>query len=397
VKFLPTVAIMSLVVVALSAYTLAEPKAQTSGEVATEKPTLMRSSTSRSNSDDREAFQVLPGFKVERLFTVPREKMGSWVSLAVDDKGRLLASDQGDKGIFRITPAPLDGSEPTEVERLDLPAHSAHGMLHAFDSLYLMVNTRPGRADEKALISGLYRARDTNGDDQYDEMVRLKALPGAGEHGPHAVRLSPDGKSLVVVCGNHTDPPFDRKAAADDANFKGSVPLNWEEDLLLPRQWDAGGHAVGRYAPGGWVAVVDPEGKSWKLCSVGYRNAYDIDFNAEGDLFAYDSDMEWDMGLPWYRPTRVMHATSGSEFGWRSGTGKWPDYYPDSLPAMLDTGPGSPVGIAFGYGAKMPAKYQQALLICDWTFGTIYAVHLTPDGSTYKATKEEFLSRRRCR
>ena len=97
--------------------------------------------------------------------------------------------------------------------------------------------------------------------------------------------------------------------------------------------------------------------------------------------------------MPWYRPTRVNHATSGSELGWRSGTAKWPAAYPDSLPALVDIGPGSPVGAAFGYGAKIPAKYQKAFYICDWTFGTMYAIHLTPSGSTYTAEKEEFVAR----
>jgi putative heme-binding domain-containing protein len=103
--------------------------------------------------------------------------------------------------------------------------------------------------------------------------------------------------------------------------------------------------------------------------------------------------MEWDLGMPWYRPTRVVHATSGSEFGWRSGTGKWPTYYPDSVPPLVNIGPGSPVGVTFGYGTKFPAKYQKALYILDWTFGTIYAIHMEPDGASYKASKEEFLSR----
>src|SRR5690606_20080829 len=124
--------------------------------------------------------------------------------------------------------------------------------------------------------------------------------------------------------------------------------------------------------------------------SIGYRNQYDIAFNADGELFSYDADMEWDFGAPWYRPTRAVHSTSGSEFGWRSGTGKWPAYYEDSLPAVVDLGPGSPVGVAFGYGAKFPAKYQKALYLLDWTYSMIYAIHLTPDGSSYKATTEEF-------
>ncbi len=250
-------------------------------------------------------------------------------------------------------------------------------MLYAFGSLYFSVNGGPG--------SGLYRARDTNGDDQYDELVKLKSIAGGGEHGPHALRLSPDGKSIYIVAGNHTDPPADFDASR--------LPKNWSEDLLLPRQWDARGHARGKLAPGGWIAKTDPDGKTWEIVSSGYRNSYDMDFNADGELFVYDADMEWDMGMPWYRPTRVVHATSGSEFGWRSGTGKWPTYYADSLPPLVNIGPGSPVGATFGYGAKFPAKYQKALYILDWTFGTMYAIHIEPEGSSYKATKEEFVAR----
>ena len=125
--------------------------------------------------------------------------------------------------------------------------------------------------------------------------------------------------------------------------------------------------------------------------SSGYRNSYDIAFNSEGELFAYDSDMEWDMGMPWYRPTRAVHATSGSDFGWRSGTGKWPTYYVDSLPPMVNIGPGSPVGVTFGYGAKFPAKYQKALFLCDWTFGTIYALHLEPHGVDLQGREDRVL------
>ena len=138
-------------------------------------------------------------------------------------------------------------------------------------------------------------------------------------------------------------------------------------------------------APGGWIAKTDPEGKTWEIVSSGYRNSYDMDFNADGELFAYDADMEWDMGMPWYRPTRVVHAVSGSEFGWRSGTGKWPTYFADSVPPLVNIGPGSPVGVTFGYGTKFPAKYQKALYILDWTFGTIYAIHTEPDGASYTA------------
>ena len=339
----------------------------------------------------RDVFEVQPGFQVEKLFTVPKETLGSWVSITFDNKGRLLASDQGDEGLCRIT-LPAVGSEAgeTKVERLDFSScevqpSGAQGLLYAFDSLYISINGGPG--------SGLYRARDTNGDDQFDECILLKKLNGGGEHGPHSLRLSPDGNRIFIIAGNHTDPPFKAGEDLENDDYSSRIPTNWGEDLLLPRMWDANGHARGRMAPGGWIASTDPDGKTWDIWSVGYRNPYDMAFNADGELFAYDADMEWDFGAPWYRPTRVVHATSGSEFGWRSGTGKWPEYYHDSLPPLVNIGPGSPVGVDFGYGLNFPAKYQKALYICDWTFGTMYAVHTTPSGSSYTAEKEDFVSR----
>lgn len=355
----------------------------------------------RKDSDANEPFHVLPGYQVELLFTVPKEQMGSWVNLTVDPQGRLIASDQQDKGLYRITPSPIGSNEPTKVEKLKVDMTAVQGFLFAHGALYVSVNGGPG--------SGLYRLKDTDGDDQFDEVKKLREFRGGGEHGPHALRLGPDGQSIYVIAGNHVLPPFEveRKtpiqtmAGIREQQMRVALPPeassrivpNWDEDLVTPRQWDAGGHAVNVMAPGGWIAKTDADGKNWEVVSVGYRNPFDMAFNADGELLVYDADMEWDYGLPWYRPTRINHAVSGSEFGWRSGSGKWPKYYLDSLAEVVDIGPGSPVGVDFGYGLKFPAKYQKALFICDWTFGTMYAIHTEPSGATYVGTKEEFLSR----
>lgn len=320
-----------------------------------------------------ESLKVKDGFKVELLYTVP-DSQGSWVNLCVDPKGRLITSDQYGK-LYRITP-PAVGviGSAAKVEPLPVDLGMAQGLLWAFDSLYVVVNGKG---------SGLYRVKDTNNDDVLDEVKLLRAIDGAGEHGAHAVILAPDRKSLYVCSGNHTKLPNPERSR---------LPRNWDEDQLLPRMWDAGGHAVGILAPGGWIAKTDPEGKEWELVTAGFRNQFDIAFNIEGELFTYDADMEWDIGSPWYRPTRVNHAVSGGEFGWRSGTGKWPDFYPDSLGSVVDIGPGCPTGIAFGYGARFPHKYQQALFINDWSYGVLYAVHMKPRGASYVAEAERFVA-----
>jgi putative heme-binding domain-containing protein len=126
----------------------------------------------------------------------------------------------------------------------------------------------------------------------------------------------------------------------------------------------------------------------------GFRNAYDQAFNRDGELFTFDSDMEWDVGLPWYRPTRVNHLIPGAEFGWRSGWSKWPPYYIDSLPATLDIGRGSPTGVVFYDHHRFGAKYQGALFLCDWSQGRVLAVTLQRDRGTYTGTSEIFLEGR---
>ena len=365
---LASVLIFSCVVVHSSA--VAQPK----GKIALDPP-----SQPMPRATAPERITLAKGFKVELLYSVPQTEQGSWVSMTVDNRGRLIVSDQ-DGALYRVTIPTADKSGKSQkiaVERLAIEIGQAQGLLYAANSLYVVVNGRAAQG------SGLYRVRDTDGDDQLDEIKLLRLIKGGGEHGPHAVLLAPDGKSLYVCGGNHTKIP-------DPETSK--VPRNWQEDQLLPRMWDAGGHAVGILAPGGWICRTDLDGRAWELVSMGYRNQYDIAFNPAGELFTYDSDMEWDIGAPWYRPTRVCHATSGSEFGWRSGSGVWPASYPDSLPAAVDIGPGSPTGIVFGTGAKFPAKYQQALFLCDWSYGNIYAAHLKPDGSSYSGDFERFAS-----
>lgn len=335
---------------------------------------ISKKAAKKKQASNGEAVVHPDGFEVEKIYTVPKGQQGSWVSMAIDDKGRLYCSDQGKAGIWRITLG-----EELKVEKVPAQISGGQGLLWAFNRLYVCVNG--GGVGGHG--SGLYYLHDTNGDDQLDNVTPLRGLQGGGEHGPHAVVLTPDGKSLMVVGGNHTKPPNPETY---------SVPKNYAEDLLLPRMADARGHARNIRAPGGWIAKTDPDGKAWNFYSSGFRNQYDVAYNADGEMFTYDSDMEWDSGTPWYRPTRVYHCTSGSEFGWRTGTGKWPAWYPDCLPPTVDIGPGCPTGVMSGLGSNFPADYQHAIYAFDWTYGTIYAIHLAPEGSSYRGVKEEFVT-----
>lgn len=319
---------------------------------------------------------VAKGFEVELVYSVPKDQEGSWVSMCTDPKGRLIVCDQYG-GLFRVTPPGIHGAQELTIEPIQVDIGEAQGLLWAFDSLYVVVNK-----GEK-YTSGVYRVKDTNGDDQLDSLETLRQWEGgSGEHGPHAVLLTPDQKGLYIVVGNKTSL----------TEFVDSrVPPLWDEDNMLPRAYGRG-FMKGTPAPGGYISRIDPEGKEWVLMTAGFRNEYDAALNADGELFTYDADMEWDMNTPWYRPTRVCHVLSGVDYGWRNGGGKFPEHYPDTLPPVVNIGPGSPTGVTFGYGAKFPGKYQKALFICDWSYGKLYATHLQPNGASYSAEVEEFIT-----
>ncbi len=321
------------------------------------------------------------GFDAELLYEVPPSQ-GSWVAMAFDPKGRLIVSDQDDQGVFRVTLAreekpdsiiaveSLKGFPYLPIDWGKRKVGGALGFLHAFDSLYM------------SSMKGFYRIRDTDGDDQYDDFKLIKELGVGYEHSAHSIILSEDEKALYLVTGNHTPIPKEVPTLQ---------PPVWQKDSLLPSMPDPMGHAVSIRPPAGWICRISPDGSDWKMIASGFRNPVDLALNQEGELFTFDSDLEFDIGSPWYRPTRVNHVTSASEFGWRSGSAKWNEHFADGNGAVINVGPGSPTGISFGHHSAFPIAYQDKLFVCDWTFGTIYTIEMEEAGSSYTGTKREFL------
>ncbi len=343
--------------------------------------------TLESDAETPISFTIPKDFVLETLYHPSQHEQGSWVALAEGPDNLFYACDQHGK-IYSFKMPEIDQPlRDQDVKPLDLEIGEAHGLFWAFDGLYVAVNKRwdDEIPDSKEKASGVYRITDSNGDGTLDKIDMLLKLEGEGEHGPHSFVLAPDGKHLYFIAGNHTLLP-------ENVKNNSRVPNNWGEDNLFTPYLDARGHANDIKAPGGWIAKFDPQGANWELISSGYRNPFDLAFNQDGELFAYDADMEWDIGMPWYRPTRICHVTSGSEYGWRTGSGKWPAYYPDNLPAVINLEQGSPTAVLSGAKLNFPARYRNGLLVMDWSFGTVYFIDLKEDGSSYTAEREEFLS-----
>ena len=315
------------------------------------------------------AISALPGYEVDIVRTAaPGE--GSWITLAFDPEGRIVVARE-DKGLLRFT-LDREGKATAKPETINADLLECRSLLFAHASLYVSANNS----------LGIYRLKDTDGDDTYDDAKLLKKLEGGVGHGRNGLALGPDG-NIYLACGNNV------RLSPDISPL--SPHRNPQQDRLLPCVWNEFLFDSDARAPCGHVLRLDPERKTCELFAGGFRNPYGLAFNPEGDLFTYDADMEWDEGAPWYRPTCVMHVVAGGEYGWRQETSLWPDFFADALPRVVDIGLGSPTGVAFGTKSGFPPAYQKALYILDWAYGRIIAVHLTPKGSSYTGRAETFV------
>jgi putative heme-binding domain-containing protein len=321
----------------------------------------------QNRATDPATFTLPPGFKAELIRSALPEE-DSWVAMAFDPKGRITLAREK-KGLLRLTPG------RTEVEIIDDSLKECRGLLYAHGALYAHAN------NSKAL----YRLADADDDGVFEEVRELFRTEGGVGHGRNHIKLGPDG-DIYVVNGNNVLLPSPLSAES---------PLrHYGLDQLLPNPWDGTMFDGTVELPAGYILRVKPDGSDMRLIAGGLRNPLDIAFNRAGELFTFDADMERDVGASWYMPTRVLHVVPGADFGWRRGTGRFPAYYEDTLPSVVDIGLSSPTAINFGYGAKFPAKYQEALFICDWTYGRIIAVHMTANGASYTGTQETFISGR---
>ena len=320
------------------------------------------------NKGKPQDFAPLPGFEAKEVAS----GVGSLIALCLDDQDRPIVSVERGP-VLRLHDDDKDGIYERDEVYCDL-VKSCQGLLYSRGGLYVVGAGPKG--------PGLYRIEE--GDGENPKLIG-GFNGGMGEHGPHAIIEGP-GDRLYGVIGNHT------KLKAEWSSQSPYRPH--DQGHPLPRYLDPRGHARNIKSPGGLIYSVDREGKDWRVHAAGFRNTYDIAFNRHGELFAFDSDMEWDIGMPWYRPTRVYHAIDGADFGWRTGSSKWPDIYPDSLPAAIDCGRGSPCGVVLYDNDKFPERFQGALFGADWAQGRILAFHLDAVGDTYKGRTEVLLSGR---
>ncbi len=325
----------------------------------------------QNHATDPATLTLPPGFKAE-LIRSAQPGEDSWVSMAFDPQGRLTLGKEK-KGLLRLT---ISGSGDQKVETIDDELLECRGLLYAHGSLFANANN----------TKALFRLTDKDGDGVFEERKELMRTEGGVGHGRNHIKLGPDG-DIYVAHGNNVLLP---------KNIEPDSPLrNYANDQLIPNPWDGSMFDGNVELPAGHILRVKPDGSKITLVAGGLRNPLDIAFNSRLDLFTFDADMERDIGTPWYMPTRVLQVVPGADFGWRRGTGRFPAWYTDTFPSVIDIGLSSPTGIFFGYEAKFPLEYQDALFLLDWSYGRIIAVRMQCRGDyQYAASQENFVTGR---
>ena len=306
-------------------------------------------------------FFVAQGFEINELRVAASDE-GSWVSLAVDSAGRITIARE-DQGFLRFSLSE-DGKSITQTEAIPSDLLECRGLAYQEGWLYASANNS----------KKLYRLKiDDRG--AVNDVRELRELPGGVGHGRNDLNV--DTTELQLICGDSVDP-----VTTDVIDH--TSPLRKK--------------VAGSFKNEGCVLRTTPNGDRWELLCAGLRNPYGIAKHPhDKDAFTYDADNEYDLGMPWYRPTRVLQLVPGADFGYREATRAIPPRFadqPDNCPPLLDIGRGSPTAVMFGDKLNFPSPYREALFILDWTYGRVIAVHLAPRGATYRAATELFLQGR---
>lgn len=329
-------------------------------------------------------FSTLPGFTIERVN--PPDKTDSYVVLTFDSLGRLVVSKENDHprilldndkdGIYESEKIITD--KVRNCQGLWFDGRTLYGscvLVQAPQDQSPAQGTGRGGGQNQNRPAAIVRMDDADSDDVADSVVTLGMAGGIQEHGPHAIRRRPDGGMAVIVGNNET--------IADPAVDLTSPVLQDKDAQFLPYFANFGQSA----REGAHSAIFDwnPKTMKFSVFSGGNRNAYDFAYNLAGEALAFDSDMEWDIGLPWYREVRTVHEVLNGNYGYRNGSGKYPPYYLDSLPPVRDLGRGSPVGVEFYTSYAYPREFFDNFFEADWSRGRLLYTALTPNGATYSA------------
>lgn len=141
------------------------------------------------------------------------------------------------------------------------------------------------------------------------------------------------------------------------------------------------GSRITGYGDGGNIARCRPDGSQVEEFATGFWNPMGVQFDHAGRLLCVDNDPDA------RGPNRLVHVVAGGDYGYRSlfgGGGNhpyqgWNGDLPGTLPFISGTGE-APAGLVDCRFARLPADYQDSVLIAVWNENSIERHQLRPRG-----------------
>ncbi|SMO44019.1 PVC-type heme-binding CxxCH protein [Fodinibius sediminis] len=243
--------------------------------------------------------------------------------------------------------------------------------------------------DERVIVSRspyVYVFYDTDGDDKADRKeVMFSGIQGEQhDHAVHAFVFGPDGR-LYFNFGNEGKTLKDADGNAVTDPYGNEIK--------------AGGNPYRQ----GMVFRSDLDGRNVEVLAHNFRNNYEVAVDSYGTLWQSDNDDDGNKGV---RINYVMeHGNYGytdevTGAGWRTRrTGMagdipsrhWYQHDPGSIPNLLQTGAGSPTGMAIYEGDLLPDVFDNAMIHADAGPNVIRSYPVKKEGAGYSAHIENIL------
>jgi putative membrane-bound dehydrogenase-like protein len=278
----------------------------------------------------------------------------------------------------------------------------------------MTVNTALGICvlGNKAIVSAspyVFVLTDTDGDSKADkrEVLFKDSVKNDHDHSTHAFIFGPDGK-LYFNHGNEVKELRRPKGGTKSVPLNGPVPEFETEPIV-----DLAGNEVkgsGKPYRQGMAFRCNLDGSEFETLGWNFRNNYELAVDSFGTVWQSDNDDDGNRGV---RINFVMEfgnygftdEMTGASWGagWKQAQAKgaseeerpfyhFHQYDPGVVPNLLQTGNGSPTGIAIYEGKLLPEVFRNQIVHCDAGPRVVRAYPVKNSGAGYSATIENILT-----
>ena len=253
---------------------------------------------------------------------------------------------------------------------------------------------------------------DTDGDGKADKRELLFTdIKGVDhDHAVHAFVFGPDGKFYFNFGNAGSQLRLPSEALK-------TIPLHGVIDKEEMKKGElvvdlAGNQVIDKAKPyrQGMVFRCNLDGTELEVLGNNFRNNYEVAVDSFGTIWQSDNDDDGNRGV---RINYVMEfgnygytdEMTGASWGagWKKAQAKgvkeeekssyhWYQGDPGVIPNLLQTGNGSPTGIAIYEGSLLPAVFRNQMIHCDAGPRVVRAYPVVSDGAGYKATITNLLT-----